>query len=46
MALGEGGCFVTARATPHLRSNIAVIERFTQRRIAVEPVASGFAIKM
>ena len=46
MALGEGGCFVTARATPHLRSNIAVIERFTQRRIAVEPMASGFAIKM
>jgi len=46
MALGDGGCFVTRVVTPHLRSNIAVIERFTQRKIAIEPVASGFAIKM
>ncbi len=45
MALGEGGCFVTTVVTPHLRSNIAVIERFTQRRIAVESVPGGFAIK-
>jgi RNA 3'-terminal phosphate cyclase (ATP) len=44
MALGEGGVFVTTRATPHLRSNIAVIERFTARRAAVEPVPDGFAI--
>ncbi|MEO8061554.1 MAG: RNA 3'-terminal phosphate cyclase [Pseudomonadota bacterium] len=44
MALGDGGRFITARATPHLRSNIAVIERFTQRHIAVEPVASGVAV--
>jgi RNA 3'-terminal phosphate cyclase (ATP) len=46
MALGEGGCFVTAVVTQHLRSNVAVIERFTQRRITIEPVASGFAISL
>ena len=46
MALGEGGSFVTAQATPHLRSNVAVIERFTARRIAIEPVKDGFEISM
>ena len=46
MALGDGGCFVTGTATPHLRSNVAVIERFTRRRIAIEPVADGFAITL
>jgi RNA 3'-terminal phosphate cyclase (ATP) len=46
MALGEGGCFVTSEVTPHLRSNAEVIEKFTQRRFAIEPVAGGFAIKM
>jgi RNA 3'-terminal phosphate cyclase (ATP) len=44
MALGEGGSFVTAQATPHLRSNVAVIERFTARRIAIELVKDGFEI--
>jgi RNA 3'-terminal phosphate cyclase (ATP) len=44
MALGEGGCFLTRVITPHLRSNIAVIERFTQRRIALEPVSGGTAV--
>jgi RNA 3'-terminal phosphate cyclase (ATP) len=46
MALGEGGCFVTAHATSHLRSNIAVIERFTQSKVGIVPVSNGFAIKM
>jgi RNA 3'-terminal phosphate cyclase (ATP) len=46
MALGDGGCFVTATATPHLRSNVAVIERFTQRKIRIDPVSNGFEIKM
>ena len=46
MALGDGGSFVTAQATPHLRSNVAVIERFTARRIAIEPVKDGFEISM
>jgi len=46
MALGEGGCFVTARATSHMHSNVIVIERFTQRKIGIEPVPNGFAVKM
>jgi len=44
MALGDGGSFLTARVTQHLRSNITVIERFTARRFAIEPVADGVAI--
>jgi RNA 3'-terminal phosphate cyclase (ATP) len=46
MALGDGGSFVTAQATPHLRSNVAVIERFTARRIAIEPVKGGFEVSL
>jgi len=46
MALGEGGSFVTAQATPHLRSNIEVIERFTTRRIAIEKVSEGCQISL
>jgi RNA 3'-terminal phosphate cyclase (ATP) len=46
MVLGEGGCFVTASVTSHLRSNVAVIERFTQRKIDIEPMASGFQISI
>ena len=46
MALGGGGSFVTAQATPHLRSNIAVIERFTARRIAIEKVSEGYKISL
>jgi RNA 3'-terminal phosphate cyclase (ATP) len=44
MALGDGGVFVTTRVTSHLRSNIEVIERFTTRRVGVDPVPDGFAI--
>jgi len=44
MALGEGGSFVTTRATQHLRSNIDIIERFTQRRFTVEPADRGFLV--
>jgi RNA 3'-terminal phosphate cyclase (ATP) len=44
LALGDGGVFVTTRVTPHLRSNVAVIERFTARRVSVDPVPEGFAI--
>lgn len=46
MALGDGGSFVTAHATAHLRSNIAVIERFTARRIAIEKVKEGYEISL
>jgi RNA 3'-terminal phosphate cyclase (ATP) len=44
MALGEGGSFVATQATPHLRSNIAVIERFTQRHINVEETAGAYLL--
>jgi RNA 3'-terminal phosphate cyclase (ATP) len=46
MALGDGGRFVTAHATGHLRSNIAVIERFTARRFAIEKVKEGYEISL
>jgi RNA 3'-terminal phosphate cyclase (ATP) len=44
LCLGAGGVFVTTRVTPHLRSNAAVIERFTSRRVGVDAVPEGFAI--
>ena len=37
--------FLATRVTPHLRSNAAVIERFTTRRVAVEQVTEGFLIR-
>ena len=46
MALGEGGSFIATQATPHLRSNIDVIERFTARRIGIEPTDGGFLIQV
>jgi RNA 3'-terminal phosphate cyclase (ATP) len=46
MALGDGGSFVCAQATTHLRSNAAIVERFTARRIAIEPVPDGFEISL
>jgi RNA 3'-terminal phosphate cyclase (ATP) len=33
MALGNGGSFVARTVTPHLRSNAAVIEKFTARTV-------------
>ena len=44
MALGAGGSFVSPVATPHLRSNAAVIERFTGRRVGITPHADGFEV--
>jgi RNA 3'-terminal phosphate cyclase (ATP) len=46
MALGDGGKFVTATVTPHLRSNAAVIQRFTGRRIEIDAVNGGYAISL
>jgi RNA 3'-terminal phosphate cyclase (ATP) len=45
LVLGEGGSFVATQATPHLRSNIEVIQRFIARRVEVEQVAGGFVIQ-
>lgn len=33
LALGSGGSFVARAITPHLRSNAAIIERFTARKV-------------
>ena len=46
MALGAGGSFVATAATPHLRSNAAIIQRFTARRLSIEPHADGFGISV
>jgi RNA 3'-terminal phosphate cyclase (ATP) len=46
MALGKGGSFVATTATPHLRSNIDVIQRFTGRRFTIEPRKDGFEISL
>ncbi|MES1263506.1 MAG: RNA 3'-terminal phosphate cyclase, partial [Peristeroidobacter soli] len=46
MALGEGGSFVATTATPHLRSNIDVIQRFTGRRFAIDSRKDGFEISL
>jgi RNA 3'-terminal phosphate cyclase (ATP) len=44
MALGQGGSFVTTRATAHLRSNVLVVQRFTGRRVVIEPCATGVEV--
>jgi RNA 3'-terminal phosphate cyclase (ATP) len=44
MALAGGGSFITHAVTQHLRSNALVIEKFTDRRIRVEPVATGHLV--
>lgn len=46
MVLGEGGCFVTPNVTQHLRTNAAIIERFTGRRFTFAQVAVGFEIAL
>jgi RNA 3'-terminal phosphate cyclase (ATP) len=44
MALGSGGSFTAISATPHLRSNAAIIERFTGRRVSIEAHQDGYEI--
>jgi RNA 3'-terminal phosphate cyclase (ATP) len=44
MALGGGGEFLATAATLHLRSNADVIERFTARRVRIEPRAGSFHV--
>lgn len=46
MALGQGGSFTTNIATEHLRSNAAVIETFTSKRVTIEALAEGFAVQI
>lgn len=44
MALGAGGEFISSVATQHLRSNAAVIERFTQKRVTIEAHGPVFSV--
>jgi RNA 3'-terminal phosphate cyclase (ATP) len=44
MALCGGGSFVTGNLSSHVRSNIAVIEQFTGRRILTEPYVDAHKI--
>lgn len=44
MVLAGGGEFLAIEATPHLRSNAAVVERFTSRRVDIEARESGFLV--
>ena len=44
MALAGGGEFLATMATPHLRSNAAVLERFTDRRVTIESRGDSFLV--
>jgi RNA 3'-terminal phosphate cyclase (ATP) len=44
MALGGGGVFLATVATEHLRTNAAIIERFTGRRVRITPAAGGVEV--
>lgn len=44
MALCGRGAFVTTALSPHLRSNAAVIEHFTGRRVVIEPYIDGYRV--
>jgi RNA 3'-terminal phosphate cyclase (ATP) len=46
MALAGGGCFTTNDITPHLRSNIAIIERFLPIRFGVAKFDNAFGVEI
>jgi RNA 3'-terminal phosphate cyclase (ATP) len=46
LALGAGGSFLATTASSHLRSNAAIIERFTARHISMQPMTGGVEIKI
>jgi RNA 3'-terminal phosphate cyclase (ATP) len=46
MALAGGGSFTTRTTSQHLRSNALVIERFTARRVSVEPTPAGEVVAL
>lgn len=46
MALAGAGSFTATRVTPHLASNVLVIERFTGRRVVIEPSSVGVEISL
>jgi len=44
LALGAGGAFIATTASGHLRTNAAIVSRFTGRRVTISPVASGVEV--
>jgi RNA 3'-terminal phosphate cyclase (ATP) len=44
LALCGRGSFTTTMPSAHLRSNAAVIEQFTGRRVLIEPVTAGYKV--
>ena len=46
LALAGGGEFLACGATPHLRSNAAVIERFIGRRVDIQARGSSFLVTL
>jgi RNA 3'-terminal phosphate cyclase (ATP) len=44
MALGGGGVFLATAATEHLRTNAAIVQRFTGRRVGITPAAGGIEV--
>ena len=40
----DGGVFVTTTATEHLRTNAAIVERFTARRVRIGSAAGGVEV--
>jgi RNA 3'-terminal phosphate cyclase (ATP) len=46
MALAAAGSFRAVSVSQHLRSNALVIERFTGRRLTIEPRQTGFEISV
>jgi RNA 3'-terminal phosphate cyclase (ATP) len=44
LVLGRGGTFQTTKATPHLYSNALIVERFTTRRVRIEPNSGGASV--
>lgn len=46
MALGQGGSFTTAVVTEHLRSNAAIIETFTPKRVTIAESSGSFTVSV
>lgn len=46
LALGSGGSFVARAITPHLRSNAAVIERFTGMKVTFTTTGDGMEVRV
>jgi RNA 3'-terminal phosphate cyclase (ATP) len=46
LALGKGGSYRATSASAHLRSNALVIERFTSKRVRIQPSGEGVFVSV